>query len=64
MKQHFQLSKVATALAVAGGVSLFGSSAIAAQLPSAGASISNVATASYIDSTGSERVVTSTWLKP
>ena len=63
MKQHFQLSKVAAALAVAGGVSLFGSSAIAAQLPSAGASISNVATASYTDSTGSERTVTSNLVK-
>ncbi|NNH79405.1 DUF11 domain-containing protein [Acinetobacter sp. ANC 5380] len=63
MKQHFQLSKVAAALAVVGGVSLFGSSAIAAQLPSAGASISNVATASYTDSTGSERTVTSNLVK-
>lgn len=50
MKQHFQLSKVAAALAVAGGVSLFGSSAMAAaSTPLAGQNISNVATATYTD---------------
>ena len=64
MKQHFQLSKVATALAVAGGVSLFGSSAIAAtSAPLAGTNISNVATASYTDNTGIGRVVTSNEVK-
>lgn len=64
MKQHFQLSKVAAALAVAGGVSLFGSSAIAAAYtPLAGQNISNVATATYTDNTQTERVVTSNVVK-
>ena len=64
MKQHFQLSKVAAALAVAGGVSLFGSSAMAANtLPPAGESISNIATASYTDATGAERTVSSNMVK-
>lgn len=64
MKQHFQLSKVAAALAVAGGVSLFGSSAMAAaSTPLAGQNISNVATATYTDNTQTERVVTSNVVK-
>lgn len=64
MKQHFQLSKVAAALAVAGGVSLFGSSAMAAaSTPLAGQNISNVATATYTDNTLTERVVTSNVVK-
>ena len=63
MKNNFQLSKIAASLAVIGGISLLGSSAMAAKLPSAGASISNVATASYTDSTGSERTVTSNLVK-
>lgn len=63
MKNNFQLSKITTALAIVGGISLLGSQAMAAQIPSAGASISNVATASYTDSTGSERTVTSNLVK-
>ncbi len=64
MKQHFQLSKVATALAVVGGVSLFGNSAMAAtSTPLAGQNISNVATATYTDNTNTERVVTSNVVK-
>lgn len=64
MKQHFQLSKVAAALAVAGGVSLFGSSAMAAaSTPLAGQNISNVAAATYTDNTQTERVVISNVVK-
>ena len=39
MKNNFQLSKITTALAIVGGISLLGSQAMAAQIPSAGASI-------------------------
>ncbi|BCU64221.1 hypothetical protein F941_02178 [Acinetobacter bouvetii DSM 14964 = CIP 107468] len=64
MKQRFQLSKIATALAVVGGVSFFGSSAMAAtSTPLAGQNISNVATATYTDNTNTERVVTSNVVK-
>lgn len=62
MKQRFQLSKIATALAVVGGVSFFGSSAMAATIPAtaaANAVISNAASATYTDSAGVERSVNS-----
>ncbi len=62
MKNNFQLSKVAASLAVIGGVSLF-SGQIMAAVPLAGTNISNVATASYTDNTGTERVVTSNEVK-
>ena len=62
MKNNFQLTKIAASLAVMGGVSLLGSQAMAAA-PLAGTNISNVATASYIDNTGTERVVTSNEVK-
>lgn len=62
MKHSFQLSKIAAALTVAGGVSLFAGSAMAA-VPLAGTNISNVATATYTDNTGTERVVTSNEVK-
>ncbi|MCK4107948.1 DUF11 domain-containing protein [Acinetobacter radioresistens] len=62
MKNNFQLTKIAASLAVMGGVSLLGSQAIAAA-PLAGTNISNVATASYTDNTGTERVVTSNEVK-
>lgn len=62
MKHSFQLSKVAAALAVASGMSLFATSAVAAT-PLAGTNISNVATATYTDNTGTERVVTSNEVK-
>ena len=63
MKRYFKLSRVAAALSVVGGVSLYSAASQAAQLPAAGESISNVATASYVDSTGSERTVTSNMVK-
>lgn len=62
MKNNFQLTKIAASLAVMGGVSLLGSQAMAAA-PLAGTNISNVATASYTDNTGTERVVTSNEVK-
>lgn len=62
MKNVFQLSKVAAALTVAGGMSLFAQTAMAA-VPLAGTNISNVATATYTDDTGTERVVTSNEVK-
>ena len=62
MKNNFQLSKLAASLAVMGGMSLFSGQLMAAA-PLAGASISNVATASYTDATGSERTVTSNLVK-
>ena len=62
MKHRFQLSRIAAALAVAGGVSLFANSAMASA-PLAGTNISNVATATYTDNTGTERVVTSNEVK-
>lgn len=62
MKTHFQLSKIAAALTVVGGVSLFSGQAMATT-PLAGTNISNVATATYTDNTGTERVVTSNEVK-
>ncbi|CAM3031750.1 DUF11 domain-containing protein [Acinetobacter celticus] len=62
MKHSFQLSKLAASLAVIGGVSLFSSQTMAA-VPLAGTNISNVATATYTDNTGTERVVTSNEVK-
>lgn len=62
MKNNFQLSKIAASLAVMGGVSLFSGQTMAA-VPLAGTNISNVATASYTDNTGTERVVTSNEVK-
>lgn len=61
MKNTFKLSTVAAALAVAGGVSF--SSQTMAAVPLAGTNISNVATATYTDNTGTERVVTSNEVK-
>lgn len=61
MKNIFKLSTVAAALAVAGGVSF--SSQTMAAVPLAGTNISNVATATYTDNTGTERVVTSNEVK-
>lgn len=63
MKSHFPLNKVAASLAVIGGVSLFSTQGMAAVTPMAGTNISNVATATYTDSTGTERVVTSNEVK-
>src|SRR5690606_32405643 len=62
MKTKFQLSKVAASLAVIGGVSLLSSQTMAAT-PLAGTNISNIATATYTDNTGTERVVTSNEVK-
>ncbi|MQW92009.1 DUF11 domain-containing protein [Acinetobacter sp. dk771] len=62
MKTSFQLSKIAAALTVVGGVSFFSGQTMAAA-PLAGTNISNVATATYTDNTGTERVVTSNEVK-
>lgn len=62
MKHNFQLSKIAASLAVMGGVVFVSSQAMAAT-PVAGTNISNVATASYTDNTGTTRTVTSNEVK-
>ena len=62
MKHNFQLSKIAASLAVMGGV-VFVSSQVMAATPVAGTNISNVATASYTDNTGTTRTVTSNEVK-
>ena len=62
MKNNFQLSKLAASLAVMGGMSLFSGQLMAAA-PLAGTNISNVATASYTDNTGTQQVVTSNEVK-
>ncbi|WP_159152766.1 DUF7619 domain-containing protein [Acinetobacter johnsonii] len=62
MKHNFQLSKIAASLAVMSGVVFVSSQAMAAT-PVAGTNISNVATASYTDNTGTTRTVTSNEVK-
>ena len=62
MKHNFQLSKIAASLAVMSGV-VFVSSQTMAATPVAGTNISNVATASYTDNTGTTRTVTSNEVK-
>ena len=63
MKAHYKLSKIAASLAVVGGISVASSQIWAAVTPLAGTNISNVATATYTDNTGVERVVTSNEVK-
>ena len=55
---HFRLTTIATSIAVLGGVSLLSSQAMALA-PAHGTSISNIATATYVDNTGATRTVTS-----
>ncbi len=62
MNKHFTLGKIATSLTLLGGLSVIAPQAIAI-VPLAGTNISNVATATYTDNTGNERVVTSNEVK-
>lgn len=58
MNKSYKLSRLATALSVLGGVYLLSNPAMA-QAPAHGTSISNIATATYVDNTGATRTVTS-----